>query len=62
MTPGVVVLLIVLLVFGFGGPYYVGGPDRGPVYGTGGLGLVLLVLVVLYLLGYLGPAHGPPRL
>lgn len=44
------VILIVLLVFGFGG-YRLGGPERGYHYGGGGIGLVLLILLVLYLLG-----------
>lgn len=44
----VVVLLILVLVFGTGG-YYSGGP----VFAGGSIGLVLLIVLVLYLLGYL---------
>ena len=52
----IVILLVVLL--GGGGAYY--GPRakwRGPHYGGGLLGLVLLVLVILWLTGNL--ASGP---
>jgi hypothetical protein len=50
-----VLLLIILLVllFGFGGGYY-GHTNWGPYYGGGfGLGTVLVILLVLYLLGVL---------
>ena len=44
------VILIVLLVFGFGG-YRLGGPGRGYHYGGGGIGMVLLILLVLWTRG-----------
>ena len=51
-----VVLIVLLVVFGFGG-YSVGGPERGYAYGGGGIGVVLLIVLLLYLTGYLGPVR-----
>jgi len=47
----ILLILIILLVFG-GGGLWVDGPTRGPYYG-GGLGLIVLILLVLYLAGAL---------
>lgn len=41
-----IILLILLLLFGGGGFYY-----GGPVYGGSGLGFVLLVIIIIYLVG-----------
>lgn len=49
MSIQLIVLIIVLLVL-FGGGL---GYARGPVWGGSGVGLVILIVVVLYLLGYL---------
>ena len=46
----IVILLIVLLILALGGWRF--GGDQGPYLG-GGLGLVLIVLLVLYLMGAL---------
>ena len=47
------IIVVLILIFGFGGGYW-GNRTWGPRGGTGiGLGSVLLVLLVLYLLGYL---------
>ena len=40
------VLLVLLLMFGGGGYYY-----GGPVYGGSGIGLIIVVGLVIYLLG-----------
>ena len=46
------VILVLLILFGTGGGYY--GYNRwGPMGGGSFLGTALLVLLVLYLLGYL---------
>lgn len=47
-----ILILILLLLFG-GGGYSLGGPERGPLYGSGGIGLVLLIVLILFLTGYL---------
>jgi Protein of unknown function (DUF3309) len=50
----ILIVIVLLLLFG-GGAYY--GPRagwRGPHYGGGLLGLVLLVLLLLWLTGNLG--------
>ena len=49
----ILIVLVLLLLFG-GGGYYIGLPDRGPVYGGSGLGLVLLVILILWALGVFG--------
>jgi hypothetical protein len=55
ITMGVILLIIVLVViFGGGGGYYTHGAYGNPSFGVGGgIGLALIVLLVLYLLGYL---------
>jgi hypothetical protein len=45
-----ILLLVLLLVFGVGG-YSLGGSERGYHYGGGGIGLVLIIALVLYLMG-----------
>ena len=45
MNP-LLLIIILLLLFG-GGGFYIGGP----VYGGSGLGLVLLICVIIYLMG-----------
>jgi hypothetical protein len=46
-----ILLIILLLVFGGGGGYY-GHTRWGPSYGAGvGLGTILLILLIAYLLG-----------
>jgi hypothetical protein len=46
-----ILIIIVLLVFGVGGGYY-GHTRWGPRHGAGiGLGSILLILLVLYMLG-----------
>lgn len=50
------ILIMVLLVFLLGGFAGVGGRPfygAGPVYGGGGIGLLLLVVLILLLLGHL---------
>lgn len=50
----VLLIIVLVLLFGGGGAYY--GPRagwRGPHYGGGLLGLVLIVLLVLWLTGNL---------
>jgi hypothetical protein len=50
---GLLLLILVLfLLFGGGGWAY-GGPDRGHLYGGGGIGIVLIIFLVAYLLGAL---------
>lgn len=50
MTTLLIILLLLLLLGG--GGFYLGGP----AYGGGGLGLVLVVLLILYLMGFLHTA------
>ena len=46
------IILVVILLGGLGGPWNSNGPFYGTgVYGGGGLGLIVIVLVVLLLLG-----------
>jgi hypothetical protein len=49
----IILIVILLLLFGGGFGYYGQGRwGNGPAWG-GGLGFVLVVLLILYLLGYL---------
>jgi uncharacterized protein DUF3309 len=51
----ILIVIVLVLLFGGGGAYY--GPRagwRGPQYGGGLLGLVLIVLLVLWLTGNIG--------
>ncbi len=52
----ILLIVVLILLFGGGGGYYYGRGAgwRGPQYGGGLLGLVVLVLVVLWLTGNLG--------
>ena len=53
--PIILIILLLVLVFGGGGAYYGSRSGwRGPHYGGGLLGLVLLILLVLFLTGNLG--------
>jgi len=58
----IVVILLLLLLLG-GGAYgwhrnYYWGPDARPGWGIGGiLVLVLVILLIFWLLGLLGPTH-----
>ena len=45
MNP-LILIVILLLLFGGGGFYF-----GGPVYGGSGLGLILLVCLIIYLMG-----------
>jgi Protein of unknown function (DUF3309) len=51
VSPLLLVLIVLILIFGLGGNFYNGGAWRGPGFGLGGL--VLVVLVVLLLMGRL---------
>lgn len=54
-TTLVIVLLVLVLLFGGGGGYYGRRAGwRGPHYGGGVLGLILVILLVLWLTGNLG--------
>ena len=44
-------LLIILIVLAYAGPYRYYGPENGPVYGFGGAMFVLILLIVLHLSG-----------
>ena len=46
-----IIIILVVLLLGFGGVGYRGGYGRG--YYGGGLGTLVLILIILYLLGYL---------
>jgi hypothetical protein len=48
MNP-LLLIIILLLIFG-GGGFYVGGP----AYGGGGLGLVLIICLIIWLMGGFG--------
>jgi len=50
MNRNLLILILVILAFAWGGPYYYGG-ERGPYYGGIALGCVWLVILVLSLLG-----------
>jgi len=54
MTVILVLVIVVILLGGFG---YSQNPDYGPHLG-GGLGLLLLILLILFLTGHLGGGHG----
>jgi hypothetical protein len=48
----ILLIIVLVLVFGFGGGHYYGGGN--PVYSGGfSIGGLVLVLLVLYLLGFL---------
>jgi hypothetical protein len=53
----ILLIVVLILLFGGGGGYYYGRGAgwRGPHYGGGLLGLVLIVLLVLWLSGTMGP-------
>ncbi len=48
----IILLVILLLVFGIGGPVY-GGPRWGGgfAWGSGGIGIILAVVLIFLLLG-----------
>ena len=52
----IVLIVVLILLFGGGGGYYYGRGAgwRGPHYGGGLLGLVLIMLLVLWLTGTMG--------
>ena len=52
----ILLIVVLILLFGGGGGYYYGrGANwRGPQYGGGLLGLVLIILLVLWLTGTMG--------
>ena len=53
----ILLIVVLILLFGGGGGYYYGRGAgwRGPHYGGGLLGLVLIILLVLWLTGTTGP-------
>jgi hypothetical protein len=53
----ILLIVVLILLFGGGGGYYYGrGANwRGPHYGGGLLGLVLVILLVLWASGAIGP-------
>jgi len=56
----IVIILVILLFGGFGGYHTYRNENFGPVWGGGiGLGTVLLVILILYVLGPLGAIHFP---
>jgi hypothetical protein len=59
--PVILIIVLVVLLLGGGGAYL--GPRagwRGPHYGGGVLGLVLIILLILWLTGNLGGRHVLP--
>jgi hypothetical protein len=61
-TTLIIVIVLVILLFGGGGRYYGSRAGwRGPHYGGGLLGLVLLILLILWLTGNLGSGRLGPR-
>jgi Protein of unknown function (DUF3309) len=52
----ILLIVVLILLFGGGGGYYYGRGAgwRGPHYGGGLLGLVLIILLVLWLSGTMG--------
>jgi len=52
----ILLIVVLILLFGSGGYYYGRGAGwRGPHYGGGLLGLVLIILLVLWVTGTMGP-------
>ena len=53
----ILLIVVLILLFGGGGGYYYGRRANwgGPHYGGGLLGLVLIILLVLWLSGTMGP-------
>lgn len=49
-----ILIVLIIMVFFAGGGYWYGGPDRGPVYASNGLGVALLVILLLWALGVFG--------
>jgi hypothetical protein len=51
-----IILIVLILLFGGGGGYYYGRGAgwRGPHYGGGLLGLVLIIVLILWLTGNIG--------
>ncbi len=58
MSTILIVILLVLLLGGGGAFYGRGAGWRGPHYGGGLLGLVLLIVLILWLTGNLGGGAG----
>ena len=54
----ILVILVLLLLFGGGGFFY-GGPQYGPHYVSGGVGLVGVVVLVLFFMGFFDPQRLP---
>jgi hypothetical protein len=54
----ILLILILILLFGFGGGYW--GGNHYPGYGPHiGLGTILVVCLIIWLLGGFGSLHGP---
>ena len=53
----ILLIVVLILLFGGGSGYYYGRDAgwRGPHYGGGLLGLVLIILLVVWLSGAIGP-------
>lgn len=53
----ILLIVVLILLFGGGGGYYYGRGAgwRGPQYGGGLLGLVLIIVLLLWLSGTMGP-------
>jgi hypothetical protein len=46
-TMGLILLILILLILFGGGGFYFGGP----IFGGGGIGLILLICLIVYLMG-----------
>jgi hypothetical protein len=46
----ILLIIVLILLFGFGGHFYNDGAYRGPGFGIGGILLIVLVLFLLHII------------
>jgi hypothetical protein len=46
----ILLIIVLILLFGFGGHFYNDGAYRGPGFGIGGILLIILILLLLHVI------------